>query len=125
MKKFATCLNCVDGRVQLPVIQWIKKNYAVDYVDMITEAGMDGFIADKNSDIQRISRTVDVSLKRSKTNTIFIAGHCECLGNPVDDETHKRQICMAAQRLKELRPACQVKGLWISNEWLVEQIVEL
>ncbi|MEN6292607.1 MAG: carbonic anhydrase [Methanobacterium sp.] len=43
---FATCLNCIDGRVQLPVINWIMKNYNVKYVDMITKAGMDGFLAD-------------------------------------------------------------------------------
>jgi len=46
--KFATCLNCMDGRVQLPVIHWIKENYGVDYVDMITEAGMDGALASEN-----------------------------------------------------------------------------
>jgi len=25
------------GRVQLPIIHWMRKQYAVDYVDMITE----------------------------------------------------------------------------------------
>lgn len=38
--KFATCLNCIDGRVQIPVINWITDNYEIDYVDMVTEAGM-------------------------------------------------------------------------------------
>jgi len=46
MGKRAICLNCIDGRVQLPVIEWIKQNYGVDHVDMITEPGMDGFLAD-------------------------------------------------------------------------------
>ncbi|MBI4243854.1 MAG: hypothetical protein HY606_07170 [Planctomycetes bacterium] len=32
-KKFVTCLNCMDGRTQLPVIQWIEKNYRADYVE--------------------------------------------------------------------------------------------
>ena len=59
-KKFITCLNCVDGRVQLPVIQWIKENYNIDYVDMITEAGMDGILAAENSDLERISHIINV-----------------------------------------------------------------
>jgi hypothetical protein len=31
----------MDGRVQLPVIEWMKRNYALDYIDMITEPGSD------------------------------------------------------------------------------------
>ncbi|KYK20479.1 hypothetical protein AYK25_04770 [Thermoplasmatales archaeon SM1-50] len=36
-KKFITAINCMIGRVQLPIIHWMRKQYAVDYVDMITE----------------------------------------------------------------------------------------
>ena len=43
----ATCLNCMDGRVQLPVINWIRENYKIDNVDVITEAGMDGVLANE------------------------------------------------------------------------------
>ena len=46
MIKFATALNCMDGRVQLPVIRWGKENYSVDVVDAITEAGMNGILSD-------------------------------------------------------------------------------
>ena len=34
--KFGTAINCIDGRTQQPVIDYIKQNYAVDIVDMIT-----------------------------------------------------------------------------------------
>ena len=44
----AVCLNCIDGRVQVPVIDWIKDKFKVDHVDMITEPGMDGLLADKD-----------------------------------------------------------------------------
>ena len=37
----------MDGRVQLPVIQWIKENYRVDFVDVITEAGMDSVLSNQ------------------------------------------------------------------------------
>lgn len=39
--KFGTAINCIDGRVQLPVIKWLKENYYLDFVDMITEPGPD------------------------------------------------------------------------------------
>jgi len=32
--KFATAINCMDGRVQLPVINWLMENLSVDYVDI-------------------------------------------------------------------------------------------
>jgi hypothetical protein len=42
----------MDSRVQLPVIQWIKENYNVNFVDLITEPGMGGVLADLKSDME-------------------------------------------------------------------------
>jgi len=117
----------MDGRVQLPVIYWIKENYAADYVDMIAEPGMDGILAGENhKDIESILKKIDVSLKRPNLhlNIIFVVGHHDCLGNPVDDETHKRQIYIAAEKLKNLRQYVKIVGLWVSDEWKVEKITE-
>ncbi|PKP61100.1 MAG: hypothetical protein CVT88_00965 [Candidatus Altiarchaeales archaeon HGW-Altiarchaeales-1] len=126
--EFATCLNCMDGRVQLPVISWIKENYAADYVDMITDAGMDGVLAGENyKDMEGILKKIDISLKKPNLNIIFVVGHHDCVGNPVDDETHNRQIHIAVEKVKNLRSSAQIIGLWvsnISNEWKVEKITE-
>ena len=122
--KFATCLNCMDGRVQEPAIFWIKDNHKVDFVDMITEAGMDGYLSDSSSDISRIKKKMSISLKRvGSINTIFIVGHYDCLGNPVDDETHKKQIRLAVKKVKTWKPEAEVVGLWISSDRKVEKIV--
>ena len=47
-KSFATSLSCMDGRVQLPMIDLIKKKYSVDFVDTITAPGIDKVIFDGN-----------------------------------------------------------------------------
>ena len=39
MKKFATAINCIDGRIQLVVCAYMRTKYLVDYVDMITDPG--------------------------------------------------------------------------------------
>jgi hypothetical protein len=39
--RFAAAINCMDGRAQLPVIEWLKRECGVDYVDTITEPGPD------------------------------------------------------------------------------------
>ena len=43
--KFATSVSCMDGRIQIPLTNWIKKNFSVDYVDTITEPGIDKLVA--------------------------------------------------------------------------------
>ena len=119
METRATCLNCMDGRVQLPVITWIKKNYPVDFVDVITEAGMDGVLA-KQEDISEILRSIKVSVNLNKSTRLFVVGHYDCRGNSVDEKRHREQITHAVKRLKPLWPAQQVIGLWVNSRWQVE-----
>ena len=35
--KFCTSIACMDGRIQIPIMTWLKKNHNVDYVDTITK----------------------------------------------------------------------------------------
>ena len=44
--KFATAINCMDGRTQLPVIAYLKEKCKIDCVDMVTEAGPVKILAD-------------------------------------------------------------------------------
>jgi len=122
--EFATCLNCMDGRVQLPVINWIRENYIVKFVDMITEPGIDGIISDKNN-IETIIEKIKISLYKHNSNIIFLAGHYDCAGNPVDDKTHKENISKGVERLKQIFPTFSIIGLWVSKRWIVEKIIEL
>ena len=122
---FATCLNCIDGRVQLPIINWIMENYNVKYVDMITEAGMDGYLADKDSNISNILEKVEISIDFHESKNIFITGHYDCAENPVDHITHKNQINTAVERVKNLFPGLTVLGVWVNDEFSVEKIIEI
>ncbi|MCA9407508.1 MAG: hypothetical protein KC733_02370 [Candidatus Omnitrophica bacterium] len=121
METRATCLNCMDGRVQLPVLNWINKNYPVDFVDVITEAGMDGVLA-KQEDISEVLRSIKISVNINKSTRLFVVGHYDCRGNPVDEQTHRQEIIDAVNRLKPLWPDQQVIGLWVNNQWQVEVI---
>jgi len=120
--QFVTCLNCIDGRAQLPVIQWIAKNYPVDFVDMITEPGMDGILADEDSNLDEILRKLDLSRDAHNTDELFIVGHYDCAVNPVDTQTNHEQIKQAVMRVKMLRPHFEVYGLWLANKHSVELV---
>ena len=119
METRATCLNCMDGRVQLPVITWIKPHYPVDFVDVITEAGMDGVLA-KQEDISEVLRSIKVSVTLNKSTRLFVVGHFDCRGNPVNEKLHHENISVAVQRLKPLWSSQEVIGLWVNDQWQVE-----
>ena len=121
METRATCLNCMDGRVQIPVITWIHAHYPVDYVDVITEAGMDGVLA-QQKDISEILRSIKVSVDLNKSTRLFIVGHHDCRGNPAQESRHREDILRAVERLKPLWPAQEVMGLWVDGRWKVQQI---
>ncbi len=122
---FATCLNCIDGRVQLPAINWIMKNYNVKYVDMITEAGIDGVLANKGSDISSILKKVEISTSEHGSKNIFVVGHYDCAGNPVDNITHKSHINESVKRIEGLFHDLNVTGLWINENFTVEKIITI
>lgn len=120
--RFATCLNCIDGRVQIPVISWITQNYDVDYVDMVTEAGMDGLLAENTFNPANILRKLAISIDKHDSHTIFIIGHFDCAANPVDEEMHKEQIKKSVMRIKNYTLSCEIIGLWVSEYFQVEKI---
>lgn len=112
----------MDGRVQLPVIHWIKENYGVEYIDMITEAGMDRVLANENSEITDILKKIGLSIGLHGSKNIFIVGHYDCGGNPVDTDTHKTQIILAVKRIKSFAKSCKVTGLWVSEDLSVKRL---
>lgn len=120
--KFATCLNCIDGRVQIPVINWITNNYEIDYVDMVTEAGMDGLLADNSFNPVHVLHKLALSIGNHNSKTIFIVGHYDCAANPVDEDLHKEQIKKAVQRIKNYTLSCEIIGLWVNENFEVDKI---
>ncbi|UTB31835.1 MAG: hypothetical protein NKF70_10000 [Methanobacterium sp. ERen5] len=92
---------------------------------MITAPGMDGILADKNNDAYDIFEKLAFSNEGHSTNKIFIVGHHDCLANPVEDETHNKQIIESVKRIKESYSACDVIGLWVDDEFNVQIVYEL
>jgi len=120
-KTFATAINCMDGRVQLPVIEFIKKNYHVDYVDMITHSGPDKLLAEGDDQIavDSIQKRVNISLTRHSSRLIAAVGHHDCAGNPADKATHWKQILRAIKIIESWNYEAKVIGLWIDENWEV------
>ena len=124
-KKFVTAINCMDGRVQQPVIEWMKKKYAVDYVDMITEPGPNKILAENTDDtaVRSIRKRVEISVKKHLSTTIAIIGHEDCAGNPVDKEKQVQQIKSAVHIIQSWGYKVSVIGLWVDDQFNVHEII--
>ncbi|MCX7974001.1 MAG: hypothetical protein N3B16_05805 [Candidatus Aminicenantes bacterium] len=127
MNKFATSINCMDGRVQLPVHEFIKINYEIDFVDTITLPGANKLLAEENwLEIQEfVKKCLEISLKKHKSNLIAIVGHYDCAGNPTDKENQNSHTLRAMDLVKSWYPETKIIGLWVNEHWAVEKIKEL
>lgn len=121
---FYTAINCMDGRVQLPAINYLKARFGVDYVDSITEAGPVLYLAEKTDSVQTksILRRTDISIKNHKSKGIAIVAHYDCAGNPADEEKQSNQLISAVNFLAERYPSVEITGLWVDSNWSVTEI---
>ncbi len=122
--KFVTAINCMDGRVQLPVIEYMKNKFNADYVDMITEAGPIKNLAD-NSDavkIESVRFRVEVSVAKHGSKVVAIVGHVGCAGNPVERDIQVEQIKKSIELAKTWGFDAEFFGLFVNERWEVEEI---
>ncbi|OEU63641.1 MAG: hypothetical protein BBJ57_05225 [Desulfobacterales bacterium PC51MH44] len=121
--KFGTSINCMDGRVQLPMIDWMKENFGVDYVDMVTEPGPDKIVSSCSPGrLRGIQEKVKISVDKHGSKHVVIAGHDDCAGHPVSREKHIEDIKAAMQVIKGWGLPVSIYGVWINSAWQVELI---
>jgi len=119
--KFATSVSCMDGRIQIPLTNWIKENFSVDYVDTITEPGIDKLVAD-NTDLESIKIKVGISINKHESELIVVSGHYDCAGNPVSNEEHITQIKKGIEVISSWNLGVKVVGVWIDDTWKINTI---
>lgn len=116
--KFATSVSCMDGRIQIPLAKWIKENHSIDFVDVITEPGVDKMVAE-NLDLESIKNKVGISINAHKSDLIVVSGHYDCAGNPVSDEEHISQIRKGVEVISSWGLNVKVVGIWVDDSWNV------
>jgi hypothetical protein len=122
--KFGTAINCMDGRVQFPVTHWMKEQFHLDYIDMITEPGPDKLLAlGPEQAVESIKTRAQISAKAHGSRIIVIAGHDDCAGNPVSKEQHLLHIKEAMKTVRSWNlPFEKAIGVWVNKDWIIEVI---
>jgi hypothetical protein len=118
---FGTAINCIDGRAQAPVADWVKIHHHVDYVDMVTEPGVEAPLARGDADItEAIKRKVMVSATAHSSGVVAVAAHHGCAGNPVSKEEHIAQVRTAMQVVASWGMPVAIVGMWVNEYGYVE-----
>lgn len=122
---FATVINCIDGRAQRPVSEWIRVQHSVDYVDTITHPGPEKVLTQgPSSVIDALRENVGVSVSAHASRLVAVAAHHQCAGNPVSDDEHKAQILAACKVVAGWGFPVRVIGLWVNEWWQVEVVAD-
>ncbi|MEK7562696.1 MAG: carbonic anhydrase [Patescibacteria group bacterium] len=125
-KIFACAINCMDGRVQDVVKNYMKENYGVNYVDMITEPGPNKILASPELAeglVENIKKRVEVSVHHHGSKVVAIVGHDGCAGNPATKEEQIKHLQKAKEAVENFGMGVDVVLLYVNGDWTtVEKI---
>ncbi len=121
---FVTAINCMDGRTQVPVNDWMKASFSADYVDTITEPGPDGILSDHNHPlVTSIKNRVLISVQKHHSRVVAIVAHGDCAGNPVSKDEHLTMLRRAVDIIAGWKLNVTVVGLWLEEtDWQVQEM---
>lgn len=122
--RFATVINCMDGRTQLPIINYMRTKFNVDNVDNITEPGPVKVIAEQSNDFQlrSIQQRVMISQDKHGSKHLALVAHYDCTGNHVEKNKQIEQLRKSLETIRLWGFKGMIVGLWVNENWQVEEI---
>lgn len=121
---FYTAVNCMDGRLQLPVISYLQERFGIQYIDMITEPGPVAILSENpGSDAAKsIFRRIAISIDKHNSVGIAVVVHHDCAGNPVSEKVQREQLRKSMDAIGEVYPDMKIIGLWSDETWSITEI---
>lgn len=122
---FATVINCMDGRTQIPLNEWMRKEFDLDYVDTITEPGPNGILAKGEGPlVDSIKDRVEISVNGHGSRVIVLVGHYDCAGNPGPREMQDDHVMKGLKVIGSWNYPARILGVWVGEDWNVEVIFD-
>ncbi|MFW6414820.1 MAG: carbonic anhydrase [Thermodesulfobacteriota bacterium] len=121
---FCTAINCMDGRVQLPVIRYLQDRFNALYVDTITEPGPN-LVLGKQTDeflLSSILKRINISVQKHFSVGIALVGHYDCAGNPAAREEQEQHLISGIQFLSQQYLNIPIIGIWVDESLQVHEI---
>ena len=121
MKRFAVCLNCMDGRAQEPVLKWARQRLGVDFVDMVTEPGVVLQVAGQGMS-EALAGKVELSIERHGAGAVIVAAHHDCAANPATEDVQHSQLRQALARIKGRFPGLDAFAVFVGPDWVAHEM---
>lgn len=118
--KFATAINCMDGRAQKPVIEYMQNNFGVEYVDMITEPGPCKILSQAKdiNIIESLKKKIEISVNKHQSEVIAVVAHYDCAGNPEKEDVQKEQLRKSVGLINSWGfPVKKIIALWLNESF--------
>jgi len=124
---FCTVINCMDGRVQLPVIAFLMERFRCLYVDIVSEPGPSLILSERSSRgiMDSILRRVDISFEVHKSKGVAIVAHADCAGNPGRKSKQLKDLRNAVDFLTHRYVSTEVIALWVDEKLEVQEIASV
>jgi hypothetical protein len=115
----------MDGRIQDAVKDYIKENYKVKYVDMVTEPGPNKILAENldSAIIENIKKRVKISVNHHGSRIVAIVGHFGCAGNPSEKEEQIKHLRKAKSILEPFFSDAEIILLWVGEGWKKAELI--
>ncbi len=123
--RFALAITCLDGRVQRPVVEYLRTRYGFDYVDLITEPGPEAALTapDRGALREAVRKNLRFALGAHKGELVAVSAHDDCAGNGAAEEARRAQLQATARLIRGWEPQTQVIALWVGANGSVREMV--
>lgn len=112
--RFATAISCIDGRIQLRVLDQIELRFGARNIDNITSPGAVQHLAGEVSEAGRhLLKAAETSIAAHDSTQIAVIAHSDCAANQVPDATQKQQLVAAQETLAGAFPEAEVLALFL------------
>ena len=113
-------------RIGFVIKDYMKLNYGVDYVDMVTEPGPNKILADDTAEetVENIKKRVEVSVHHHGAKVVAIVGHFGCAGNPVEKAEQIEHLREAKKTFEMFKFPVEVILLWVAGDWKTVELVK-
>lgn len=114
-------MSCIDGRVHLPLITWMRETLSVDFVDLVTHPGVDGFVVQEPELAARVLRpSIEISVQRHASPVLALVGHHECAANPGSADQHREHLLQGLRVLQTWNLGVKLIALWVNADWQID-----
>jgi hypothetical protein len=123
-----TVINCIDGRVQYPVMDFLRNNYDLAYFDAAHEAGPLKILTERDDQcrLSSLKKQIRTSIEVNGSRFIAVVGHHDCRGNPRERPVQEKQIEQALEYLMtSYGDVMTFVGLYVNERWEVEELVRI